>query len=347
MDRHITHFSESVWSVQGHGVHTAFEDTVRALHARGLGVGVNDWHRHGILHAHTVGPVVVLRTLVHRGPRVISAHVTDMSIVGSIRWARCLRPAFAVYLRWVYGLFDSVICGSDESLGEVIALGVRQPLEKIPNIVWPESLRVNHQANGSSARDSLGLPTDRPVFLCVGQLQPRKNVGLFIEVAKAVPEAHFAWVGGILFGPASAGRAEIRTLIANAPQNAHFYGQRSRREVGAFLHAADAFFFPSSHETFGMAVMEAACAGLPLVLNDLAIYDETLARQQIPYLRATDSAGHVKNVRALMADLRNTIQPPAGSQLTPRSHGAGRDRAEFAATRLATHYASFTADGSS
>ena len=47
-------------------------------------------------------------------------------------------------------------------------------------------------------------------------------------------------------------------------------------ELPAWYHAADAFAFPSVNEGFGLAVLEAMAAGLPVVLTDLPVFAEYL-----------------------------------------------------------------------
>ena len=60
-----------------------------------------------------------------------------------------------------------------------------------------------------------------------------------------------------------------------------FLGQQSRAEVREALAAADVFALPTTAEAFGIAVLEARCAGLPVVamggngLVDLIQHGET------------------------------------------------------------------------
>ena len=64
--------------------------------------------------------------------------------------------------------------------------------------------------------------------------------------------------------------------VSEAPANCQFTGLMSRPRVFEYYAAADVFFLPSKHETFGLATLEAATAGLALVLPDLPCYREWL-----------------------------------------------------------------------
>jgi glycosyltransferase involved in cell wall biosynthesis len=72
-------------------------------------------------------------------------------------------------------------------------------------------------------------------------------------------------VGGPIFGPASLRRAELRQALEQAPPNMTYAGQVPRRSVYGYLHAADVFVSLARQETFGIAALEAAAAGRPLV----------------------------------------------------------------------------------
>lgn len=297
----ITHVSETVSTVQGHGVHTAFCDLAAAHAALGFDVGINEDRRDGVLHVHTLGPASLRRLGRHRGLRVVSAHVTPGSLEGSLVGVRLYGAAFTAYLRAFYNQAHLVLAVSAEAAAELRGIGVRTAIEVVPNAVDAEPFRSSPAAR-TAARAVLGLDRDDVVVLGVGQVQPRKGVQEFAECARAMPDATFVWVGGTLFGAASAGRAEMGRVVADAPANLRFTGQLARAEVARYCRAADVFLFPSRHETFGMAPVEAGFAGLPLVLSDLPVFAEVFGAQPGAYLPAGDVAGYVEHLRALRDD---------------------------------------------
>ncbi|GIG39166.1 glycosyltransferase family 4 protein [Cellulomonas phragmiteti] len=295
----VNHVSETVSTVQGHGVHTAFCDLVAAHTDLGLEVGVNEDWRDGVLHVHTLGPASLRRLVRHRGLRVVSAHVTPGSLRGSLVGVQLYAPAFAAYVRAFYNAAHVVIAVSAAAADELRALGVRTPVEVVPNAVGAEPF-LSTPARRAAARADLGFG-DAFTVLGVGQLQPRKGIEEFAQCARAMPDARFVWVGARQFGALSAGRAEMGHLETSAPSNLHFTGQLPRSGVAAHCRGADAFLFPSRHETFGMAPVEAAFAGLPLVLSDLPVFSEVFGSSQA-YLRAGDVPGYVAHLRALQTD---------------------------------------------
>jgi glycosyltransferase involved in cell wall biosynthesis len=63
----------------------------------------------------------------------------------------------------------------------------------------------------------------------------------------------------------------------NVADRLHLVGEVPYERIYEFLQAGDVFAFPSMTETFGLAVVEAAIAGLPIVANDLPVLHEVLS----------------------------------------------------------------------
>lgn len=310
--------SESTFTVQGHGVHSAYLDTIQAISQmddvemvsgmRSLGTSV-------ILHAHTIGPTALVRMLIHRGYRIVNAHITPASFVGSIICARPLLGLVGRYMRFVYNRADSVIAVSQATATELAELKVRRPITVSHNAIDSQPI-LDLLSQRFELRGVLGWHRD-VVVLAVGQIQPRKGVEEFLECAAALPRMRFVWVGGTQFGLLSAGRRGLRQSCAMAPNNVRFVGMLPRPDVFRYYAAADAFFLPSRQETFGLAALEAAMAGLPLVLRDLDCYREWLGRA---YLSGTTIKEYVSLLRQLEdPGIRRALGAQAG--LAASKHG--------------------------
>jgi len=96
---------------------------------------------------------------------------------------------------------------------------------------------------------TLDLP--RPVFLFVGRVAVEKNIGAFL--ALDLPGSKVV-VGD---GPA------LPALAAAHPE-AHFLGMRTGEALAEAYASADVFVFPSRTDTFGIVLLEALAAGVPV-----------------------------------------------------------------------------------
>jgi glycosyltransferase involved in cell wall biosynthesis len=112
-------------------------------------------------------------------------------------------------------------------------------------------------------RAKLGL--DDVTFLCVSRLSPEKGVDVLVRAFDGVP-GELALVGD---GP------ERERVAALAGPRVRLLGRIERSELADWYAAADAFVMPSRSETWGMAMQEAAAAGLPLIASEApgAAYD--------------------------------------------------------------------------
>jgi 1,2-diacylglycerol-3-alpha-glucose alpha-1,2-galactosyltransferase len=93
------------------------------------------------------------------------------------------------------------------------------------------------------------------------------------------------WVGGIPFKKLAAESVAMTNIMEHPPANVKFPGLMKREDVVAYYQAADVFFLPSAQETFGIVIVEAAAAGLPVLLRDLEQYRDTFGNG---YEKGTD-----------------------------------------------------------
>lgn len=273
--------SESEFTVQGHGVHTAYVELTNALKKRpDAETVVNQTGPADITHIHTVGGYALRRLLFDRSKKVVSAHIVPASLVGSLVGAAFWLPIARLYLRWFYNRADLLFAVSDETRRELLKLGVTQPIEIVYNLIDTSRYHTT-PADKQAARRRLGIPEDAWVVVGAGQVQPRKRVDDFVAVASDLPDTRFVWVGGMPFGKFAADHGVMQKLITNAPENVTFTGVIDHSDVKGYYQAADVFWLPSEQETFGLVVVEAAAAGLPVVLRDIPDYAETFSEDAI------------------------------------------------------------------
>lgn len=122
------------------------------------------------------------------------------------------------------------------------------------------------------ARALFGLPADAPLIGSVARLHPLKRLDAAIAVLTRRPGIHLAIAGQ---GP---DEQRLRSVAAErgVADRVHFTGDMVPSRVGQFLAGLDVFVFPTVAETFGLAAVEAARAGVPVVANDIPVLREVL-----------------------------------------------------------------------
>ncbi|MBU1314592.1 MAG: glycosyltransferase family 4 protein [Alphaproteobacteria bacterium] len=123
-----------------------------------------------------------------------------------------------------------------------------------------------------AARDRFHLPQDAKLVISVGRLSDVKNQSVLVAALSHLPDVHLALAGN---GP---GREDIIRMAQarGLSDRLHLVGEVARSEVYDFLVAGDVFAFPSRSETFGLAAVEAAIAGVPVVASDLPVLRDVL-----------------------------------------------------------------------
>jgi len=270
------------WEVKGQGVYTATLVLTEALKKRDdVEVFLNANGLFDIAHLHTPGPYAISKGLLTGRRLVISAHVVPESVLGSFILSNLWLPLFTSYLVRYYNLADMVVAVSPKVKEELEEIGVKAPIVFVPNPVNLERFYKSQELR-MEGRRRLGLSEEDFVAICSGQIQPRKGVDTFLEVANSLPFIKFVWVGGQPFSVLTAGYIEMNEKIKKAPPNVIFTGLIPYEEMPIYLNAADIFFFPSYQENFPMAVLEAASCGLPLLLRDNPEYREPYRDWYIP-----------------------------------------------------------------
>ena len=137
----------------------------------------------------------------------------------------------------------------------------------LPNGVHPERFATG---DGASFRARHGIPPDARVLITIARIDSQKNqlilVRILAELRKRVSNAHVVLVGPVTNMDylqqvervaRENGVSENLTIVEGIPSG-------SQDLVDAY-HAADVFVLPSVHEPFGIVVLEAWCAGLPVI----------------------------------------------------------------------------------
>ena len=329
--------SETVGASTGHGVHTAFLQTQSALERAGVEVRVNADDGCDIVHLETIGLRSARRLLCTDERTVVTAHVVPQSLVGSFMLARLWLPIADRYMRFVYTLADEVLAVSPTVVQGLAEMGVTVPVRFVPNAIDVAQFRPRPGWR-ADVRSQLGIAEDAFVVISTGQVQPRKGVAAFIATARAMPDTTFLWIGGMPFKRLTAHYRKMRRLLATSPPNCLFIGEVPYDDMPRYLAAADCLLFPSLQETFGFSIVEAAAAGLPLVLRDLPTYrplfsegyltgDEETFAERIAALRSDNELRETYSRRALRLSERYDLGSHAQLLLSAYEDVLGRAEA--------------------
>jgi 1,2-diacylglycerol-3-alpha-glucose alpha-1,2-galactosyltransferase len=291
--------SETAYFGKGQGVHTAFVDCVNLLRRSGkLDVIENQDGWGDVLHAHTYGPYFFWKGRKYKGRRIFTVHVIPESARGSIPAERWLIPFVRRYLCRVYNYANVCISISPAVTESLRKLKVSSRIVEIGNPIDTDRFFRSSDLR-LDGRQLFGIPEDAFVVLGVGQLEGRKGVEDFIDIALACPDIHFIWAGGRPLGATTEGKNRIDRRIRDVGSRVHFIGLFDLEKMPLVYNAADAFLFPSHQENCPLAPIEAAACGLPVIYRDLSEYRRLYKNE---YLAAADTATFIKIIRRLHSD---------------------------------------------
>jgi phosphatidylinositol alpha-mannosyltransferase len=180
--------------------------------------------------------------------------------------------------------------------------------------VIPNGCDVDAFARGSPAE---GLPPGRRV-LWVGRLDPQKGFGVavraFERVAGVFPEVRLVVIGE--------GRdiGAVELLAPDVRSRVDLLGTVPHDRLPAYHAAAEVFLSPAlGQESFGIVLVEAMAAGLPVVASDIPGYREVVADGREGLLVPPGDAG------AVAAALERVL---GDRSLAARLGAAGRKRSQ-------------------
>lgn len=244
---------------------------------------------HGdVFHAHIYGLYYFFKGLRYGGRKIHTVHTIPETLNGSVPYFKFIEPFAKMYFKWVFDFADICVAISPEVEASLIKLGIKK--SKIVSINNPILLDkwAFSSSNRKLGRAILNIGANEKVVLGVGQMQKRKGIEDFIDIAKLMPEVKFVWIGGRPFGAFTEGINRINQRILSAPSNVIFPGLMDLDIMPQIYASADAFAFPSYQENCPLAPIEAAASGLPVIFRNLPEYKKLY---QNDYLNASDTIG--------------------------------------------------------
>jgi glycosyltransferase involved in cell wall biosynthesis len=202
--------------------------------------------------------------LPHIPMRHAIATFHDLFVMTGVYSTPEFRARFTAQARDAAERADAVIAVSQFTASQVVTL-----LGADPAKVHVVHHGIRHLVAPGSA------PPDREkVILNVGAIQKRKNVTRLVEAFETLPPP---WQL-VLAGSHGYGAEEILARIENSPtrDRIRVTGYVSAPDLAGWYARASVFAFPSLDEGFGMPVLEAMAAGVPVIASNRSALPEVV-----------------------------------------------------------------------
>lgn len=291
--------------VKGQGVGSAYLEQVNLVRNgldKDFKVVINKRARTEIMHYHTIDLLHYLSIpfAKKKGVTVGYVHFLPETIEGSIKLPKLIEKIFYKYIISFYKSMDYLVTVNPNFITKLEAYNIdRKKITYIPNFVSDEKFYNLSKDEIYIAKEKLKIQKESFVVLGVGQIQTRKGVMDFIDIAKKMPEVQFIWAGGFSFGNITDGYKELKNQIEHAPKNILFTGIVERDLMNDIYNVSNVLFMPSYNELFPMSILEAMNTSTPILLRDLELYEDILFDY---YLKEHDNEGFINAIGKLKND---------------------------------------------
>ena len=265
-----------------------------------------------LVHAHwgVPGALAILTRPIHRRPVVVTIHGSDLK--SRLSLIRALT-------RFAIRRADAVIGVSPDFAAACQAIaGEGRHVAWIPNgVCFPPLASVDAQRVASRKEDG-------PRFVTVGRLIPERRylqlVQAFLTILPRHPSATLSIIGD---GPEM---TTLRTAAAAAPPGSiRFVGMVPTQNVPQQLLAADAYVSPTTVESFGVAVAEAAAHALPVIATRVGFPAELIKDGETGFLVTPDAPAELAQALARFAALPVATWTSMGHAMRERAQQAALD----------------------
>ena len=222
-----------------------------------------------IIHSHCpISSTLFARALRDRihVPLVLTYHTKfDIDIANAVR-SKLLREEAARLLVENISACDEVWTVSQGAGDNLRKLGYEGEYIVMPNGVDLPRGRVTEETVSGATKD-FDLPAELPVFLFVGRMMWYKGIKIILDALKILSDRGVDF--RMVFVGAGNDKEEIMEYTASLQLNGKVLFSppvRDRERIRAWYCRADLFLFPSTFDTNGLVVREAAACALASVL---------------------------------------------------------------------------------
>ena len=224
------------------------------------------------------------------------------------------------YVRWFYTQCDSIRVPTRAYIDILSHRGY--PADRMS--VFPRGIEPDLFAPAEDAREKLEVshhvPRNGINLLYVGRVSAEKNVDSIITMYKRLCVKH----GSINLVFAGSGPEpffeQFKKRAAGLP-GVYFLGRIPRNKLPLVYSSADLMLFPSTTDTFGMAVLEAQACGLPVLVTDVGGPKEVIVDGTTGFvLPANDIDAWVDTISGLITTINAFPEQHLEMRHAARSH---------------------------
>jgi glycosyltransferase involved in cell wall biosynthesis len=125
---------------------------------------------------------------------------------------------------------------------------------------------------GASARRKYGLC--QPYALCVGTVEPRKNLDRLLDAWQALPNSVREQFDLVIAGPEGWQSAGTLARLRAQASGVRYLAYVPESDLPGITAGATVFVYPSLYEGFGFPVAQAMAAGVPVITSNLSSLPE-------------------------------------------------------------------------
>ena len=221
-------------------------------------------------------PVAARKSLLwspnNTGPVAVSRQVVTIHDLIPLDHPEWFSPRFVALYRWLLPRLvhkaQHLVAISEFTRLRLIE-GLRVDSSKItviPNGV-DKAFRPQTPERINQVRKALNLG-DKPYVLCVGSVEPRKNLKGLLAAWAQLPFNIRKEYNLVLAG--KSGRKEVfgDAGLDHVPEGAMFTGYVAQEDLPPLYSGAAVFAYPSLYEGFGLPPLEAMASGVPVVTSN-------------------------------------------------------------------------------
>ena len=283
----------------------------RVASVRGLRGAIASF-RPDLVHTHLVHADVFGAVAAGRKPLVSTKHNDDPFRAGPFRF---LERALTRRARGVITITEALARFQVETVG--------LPREKLTVVHYG----LDAPPPAWADNPPLALPPSARVLLGLGRLVPQKGYAVALRAFASVREGHPEAV--LVIAGEGPERAELERLRRELGlgESVHFPGRAG--DVAAWLERAEVLVHPARWEGFGLVLLEAMLASLPVVATRVSAIPEIVADGETGLLVPADDPV------ALAGALGQVLDDPALARRFAEA-GLARARRDFSVERMAT-----------